>query len=117
MIDAAKVDQPSLFETEKKDEESVKVILFALGEFQSRGFELIDRELPLDRLRGAFKRGTESFGMEEFSDEKIAGILEGIGATVKKIPSYVATHPFRITVSAEIAGHASKVFETEKSRG
>jgi hypothetical protein len=35
---------------------------------------LADRELALDRLRGAFKRAAEKFAAEEFSDEEIAEV-------------------------------------------
>ena len=109
-------DQPTLFDGKKGTAESEKVILFALGEFQSRGFSLIDRELPLDRLRGAFKRAAESFGLEEFSDETIAEVLRELGANVKKLPSFVAKHPFRITVDAELAIRASEAFRSEQEK-
>lgn len=110
------VNQPTLFEAKNDEGETEKVILFALGEFQSRGFELINRELPLDRLRGAFKRSAESFGFEEFSDEKIAGILAKLGANIKKVPIYVAKHPFKITINTELAQNAFEIYklETEK---
>jgi hypothetical protein len=106
-------NQPTLFDANKDESEAEKVILFALGEFQSRGFELINRELPLDRLRGAFKRAAEDFGFEGFSDEKIAGILGKLGANIKKVPIYVAKHPFRITVNAELARNAFEIYKQE----
>ena len=65
-------NQPTLFEAEIGNAEIEKVLLFALGDFQSRGKVLAERELPLDRLRGAFKRATEKFGIAEFSDEQVA---------------------------------------------
>ncbi len=108
--------QPTLFDTKSDNDETEKIILFALGEFQSRGFELIGRELPLDRLRGAFKRAAEGFGYDEFSDEKIAGILEKLGAHIKKVPIYVAKHPFRITVNAEIAHNAFEIYKQNQNK-
>lgn len=115
MTKARKREQPTLFDTNNRDDVAEKVILFALGDFQSRGFQLVDRELALDRLRGAFKRATDLFEMEEFSDEDATKILSGLGASVKEIPSYVATHPFRVTVDSELANIASKVYESEQS--
>ncbi len=104
-------NQPTLFETKTSGGEAEKIILFALGEFQERGFELIDRELPLDRLRGAFKRAAENFGYEEFPDEKIAEILKNLGAKIVKVPIYVAKHPFRVTVDAELAIKATEIYK------
>lgn len=109
-------NQPTLFDAKTEDVLSEKVILFALGEFQTRGFQLIDRELPLDRLRGAFKRATDKFDLAEFSDEKIAEVLAELGARIKKVPSYVAKHPFRITVNTELAIRASEVFKSEQNK-
>jgi hypothetical protein len=102
--------QPNLFETETTAPDIEKILLFALGEFQSRGKVLADRELALDRLRGAFKRACEKFGANELPDEKIADSLEKLGATVKRVPSFVAKHPFRITISAETAEKASQLY-------
>jgi hypothetical protein len=117
MTDDTNKNQPTLFETKTSENEEEKIILFALGEFQTRGFELIDRELPLDRLRGAFKRAAETFGYEEFSDEKIADILRNLGAKIVKVPNYVAKHPFRITVDAELAINASEIYkQTEENK-
>lgn len=112
------LDQPTLFGKKTDETQEEKVVLFALGEFQSRGFELIGRELALDRLLGAFKRAAEAFGFEEFSDEKIAGILDKLGAKIKKVPVYVAKHPFRITINAELAQNAFEIYkqETEKKQ-
>lgn len=103
MTNERKVNQPTLFETNPENMATEEVILYALGEFQSRGFQLIDREMALDRLRGAFKRAAEKFGLEEFSDEKIAAALEKLGAVIKKVPSYVAKHPYKVTVKTELA--------------
>lgn len=102
--------QQNLFETETRAPETEKILLYALGEFQSRGKVLAERELPLDRLRGAFKRACEKFGTGELSDEKLAENLEKLGATVKKVPSFVAKHPFRITVSTAIAERGKQFY-------
>ncbi|MEJ7710748.1 MAG: hypothetical protein WKF84_12995 [Pyrinomonadaceae bacterium] len=51
------------------------IVLYALGDFQARGKVLAERDLPLDRLRGAFKRATEKFHLLEFDDERLAATL------------------------------------------
>ncbi|MBA2494144.1 MAG: hypothetical protein H0V31_05545 [Acidobacteria bacterium] len=103
--------QPTLFAENTENAETEKVLLYALGDFQSRGLTLADRELPLDRLRGAFKRATDKFGLEEFSDEKIAENLEKLGAKIVKVPNYVAKHPFRITISNNLAEKSNKFYQ------
>jgi hypothetical protein len=103
--------QPNLFEEEET--EPNKIILYALGEFQSRKKVLADRELPLDRLRGAFKRACEKFNLDEFSDEEIAGSLEKLGAKITQVPSFVAKHPFRVIVSSELAEASLKLYKSE----
>lgn len=105
-------EQQNLFEAAGtiKNEE---IILFALGDFQSRGKVLAMRELALDRLRGAFKRASEKFGVEELSDDQIAETLENLGAKVKKVPSFVAKHPYRVTISEELAERARTLFLNE----
>ncbi len=110
------MNQPTLFEPNSTNTE--KVILYALGDFQSRKKVLAERELPLDRLRGAFKRACETFGTEEFTDEKIAESLEKLGAKIVQVPSFVAKHPFRVTVQTELAERSFEFFksELEKSR-
>ncbi|MBX7171332.1 MAG: hypothetical protein K1X72_10265 [Pyrinomonadaceae bacterium] len=105
------MDQPTLFES--KSAEVKKIVLYALGDFQSRKKVLADRELPLDRLRGAFKRACEVFGVEELTDEGLAIALEKLGANVKKVPSFVAKHPFRVTVQSELAEKATEFYENE----
>jgi hypothetical protein len=111
--------QPTLFEPQTENTEIEKVLLFALGDFQSRKKVLAERELALDRLRGAFKRAAEKFGIDELSDERIAETLEIMGAKVVKVQSFVAKHPFRVTVSVETAERArqfyGEVLEREKS--
>ncbi len=105
------MNQPTLFE--QKTTEIENVILFALGDFQSRKKVLVDRELPLDRLRGAFKRAYEVFEIEELTDEQLANALEKLGAKVIKVPIFVAKHPFRITVQLELADRAFTFFIVE----
>ena len=98
--------QPTLFEQKTENAEIAKVLLYALGDFQSRKKVLADRELALDRLRGAFKRAAEKFGISELSDERIAETLEKLGAKVVRVQSFVAKHPFRVTVSNNLAESA-----------
>lgn len=109
MIEEQQTNQPNLFDLSQKNVEIELVMLHALGEFQARGKLLAMRELPLDRLRGAFKRAAEKFEIDELSDETIAGNLEKLGAKIVKVPSFVAKHPFRVTVQPDLAEKA-KVF-------
>ena len=109
-------EQPSLFETKSSATQIERILLYALGEFQSRGKVLADRELALDRLRGAFKRAAEKFGTEEFSDEEIAKSLEKLGANIKRVPSFVAKHPFRVTINSEISRQAFESFQAENAK-
>jgi hypothetical protein len=101
--------QPTLFEPRAVDTE--RLLLYALGEFQSRGKVLAERELALDRLRGAFKRAAEKFQTEELSDEKIVEILERLGAKIVRKPSFVAKHPFRVTVHTDLSERAKAVYK------
>ena len=103
--------QPNLFDVKTIEVESI--LLYALGEFQSRGKVLANRELALDRLRGAFKRAAEKFGAEEFSDEQIADALTKLDAKVVKVPNFVAKHPFRITINLELSNRAYELFRKE----
>lgn len=86
------------------------VILFALGEFQSRGHKLAGRELALDRLRHAIDRSFRKFSVEEMTDEIIAESLKKLGAIVTELPQYIAKRPYRVSVPAELAEAASQVF-------
>ncbi len=104
-------EQPNLFQTEGENSEIEKVLLYALGDFQSRGMQLAGRELPLDRLLGAFKRAAEKFGVQEFSDEQIAENLEKLGAKIVQVPNYVAKHPFRVTVFESLAVSSKNFYE------
>jgi histone H3/H4 len=101
-------NQPTLFEPPAVEVE--RLLLFALGEFQARGKILADRQLPLDRLRGAFKRASEKFQTEELPDEKIAETLEKLGAKVVRKPSFVAKHPFRVTIHNELSERAKAIY-------
>jgi len=105
------IEQPSLFEAESAASDIERILLYALGEFQSRGKVLADRELALDRLRGAFKRATEKFGAEEFSDEEIAKGLEKLNAKVFRVPNFVAKHPFRVTIQIDLAERAKRIYQ------
>ena len=108
------MEQPNLFAPEAKPVEvdDTAVVLCALADFQLRGLALAGRELPLDRLRGALRRAAEAFETEELTDERAATAFRALGAQVRRVPSFVAKHPFRVTVSTELAerarGFASK---------
>lgn len=107
------MNQPTLFEAKTQPIEIEKIILYALGDFQSRKKILAERELALDRLRGAFKRACDVFGVEELSDEVLAETLEKLGANVKKRPSFVAKHPFNVTVHTELAERAVEFYKSK----
>lgn len=107
------MEQPTLFESNAEKPEIEQILLYALGDFQSRKKILADRELALDRLRGAFKRAAEKFGVPELSDEQIAESLKTMGAKVVELPNFVAKHPFRVTVPNSLAERA-KNFYSEK---
>jgi hypothetical protein len=114
------MNQPTLFESASEKTTADEVALYALGDFQSRGLVLAGRELPLDRLLGAFRRAADRFQIDELTDEQIAGTLERLGANVKRLPSFVAKHPFRVTVSNELAERSKLFFDNaakpEKSK-
>ncbi len=93
-----------------------RLTLYALGEFQARGKVLAGRELPLDRLRGALRRAAEALGIEEPGDEQAVSTLESLGARVRRVPPFVAKHPFRVTVPDELAGRARGFFEEQRRR-
>ena len=110
--------QTELF-AEKKAEATgdlERVVLYAFADFQLRGKALAERELPLDRLRGALRRAAEVFGVAELSDEAAAQAIQTLGGRVRRVPPYVAKHPFRITVPTELAAHARELYQdTEAS--
>ena len=113
------MNQPTLFEGRADAPDLERLALYALGDFQSRGKALAERELPLDRLRGAFKRAAEKHGVAELPDDQIAETLEKLGARIKRVPSFVAKHPFRVTVSSDAAARArdfySEILERNKT--
>ena len=92
------------------------VVLFALGEFQSRGHKLADRELALDRLRHAVDRACDSFRIEPPSDETLASMLKDAGAKVVQIPNYFANRPYRITVPSTLASAALTVYHQKNGK-
>ena len=104
--------QTTLFDgqREAKGAEAERVLLYALGEFQERGKALAGRDLPFDRLRGAFRRAAEAFGVGELGDEVAASSLAALGAQVRRVPTYFAKHPFRVLVPAPLAERARAFF-------
>lgn len=109
------MDQPTLF-AERANRSAVtgeQLVLSALGEFQARGKTLVDRELPLDRLRGALRRAAETLGAAELSDEEAGAVFESLGAQVQRVPPYVAKHPFRVTVPARLAARAYEFYQQQ----
>ena len=110
--------QPTFFEVEGKagGHEAARIILYALGDFQERGKVLAGRDLPFDRLRGAFRRAAEAFGAPELDDEAAAATLTALGAGVRRVPTYFAKHPFRVVVPRPLAEKARDFFlETKKT--
>jgi hypothetical protein len=97
--------QPTFFEKPggQGEIDTEQIVLYALGDFQARGLVLAQRDLPLDRLRGALKRATEAHGVEELSDEAAVAAFRALGAEVRQVPSFVAKHPFRVIVPVELA--------------
>src|SRR5829696_5851464 len=99
------MSQPTLFEKRSGEAavDPLRVVLYVLGDFQARGKVLAGRDLPLDRLRGALRRATEAHGVEELSDEEAVAVFRTLGAEVRQVPPFVAKHPFRVIVPAELA--------------
>lgn len=109
------MEQPKLFEGKRTADaaERERLVLYALGEFQARGLVLAGRELPLDRLRGALRRASEDLGIEELNDEASVEAFESMGARVRRVPAFVAKHPFRVTISNDLAGRARAFYEEQ----
>ena len=102
--------QAKLFEKATETVDLETVILYALGEFQSRGKVLANRELAFDRLRGAFLRAFQKFRIPDVPEEQIVKALKNIGATVDEIPNFVAKRPYRITIDSRTAFEANNLF-------
>lgn len=103
-------------ETEPGEHDAARLVLYALGDFQGRGLVLAGRDLPFDRLRGAFRRAAAAFGAPELDDEAVAATLEALGAKVRRVPSFVAKHPFRVVVPEQLAERSRRLFlETKKT--
>jgi hypothetical protein len=95
-----------------------RVVLRAFGEFQARGKALAERELPLDRLRGALRRAAEACAVEQLSDEQAVAAMEALGARVRRVPSFFAKHPYRVTAPAGLAARAREFFaEASRAEG
>jgi len=104
--------QTELFGDKKTTDTSEpdRVVLYALADFQLRGKMLVERELPLDRLRGALRRAADAFGVSELSDEQAVAAIQMLGGRVRRVPPYVAKHPFRVIVPAEVAERAKQFY-------
>jgi anti-sigma factor RsiW len=109
------MEQPKLFEGKRAADatERERLVLYALGEFQARGLALAGRELPLDRLRGALRRASEDLGIEELNDEASVEAFEAMGARVRRVPTFVAKHPFRVTISDDLSARARAFYEEQ----
>lgn len=105
--------QPTLFEKRSGQRaiDAERIVLYALGDFQARGLVLAQRDLPLDRLRGALRRATEAHSIEELSDEAAVAALRSLGAEVRQVPSFVAKHPFRVIVPIELAERSKASYQ------
>lgn len=109
------MNQPKLFEQSTDSVALEDVLLYALGDFQSRGKVLANRELALDRLRGAFLRAFTKFGIVELSEEEIVVGLKNLGANVVEVPNYVAKRPYRVTVNEQTGELASELFREKRN--
>ena len=113
------MDQPTFFEQRRKSGRAPageQLVLYALGEFQARGKALADRDLPLDRLRGALRRASETYGVAELGDEEAAAAFAALGAQVRRVPPFVAKHPYRITVPPDLAARARQFYQQQHRR-
>lgn len=112
------MEQPTLFAEQPRAgaRAAEALALYALGEFQARGKTLANRELPLDRLRGALRRAAEAFGVAELSDEAAVASFEQLGAQVRRVPPFVAKHPFRVTVPPAVAARAQAFYQQQREQ-
>lgn len=108
MLESQKNMQPKLFEKPAETVDIEKVLLYALGDFQSRGKALAGRELAFDRLRGAFLRAFEKFGIAMPPDEEIVVELQRLGAEITEVPSFVAKRPYRILINIMLSNRAKQ---------
>ena len=108
--------QRTLFDREGSQggADAERIVLYALGEFQARGLLLAERDLPLDRLRGAFRRAAELFGADELGDEATVSALGSLGANVRRVPTFFAKHPYRVVTPHSLAERARVFFEESK---
>jgi signal recognition particle subunit SEC65 len=111
------MEQPGLFDEKPENKELERALLFALGDFQSRNKVLADRELALDRLRGAFRRAFERFAIDEPEESRVAEALERLGARIKRIPTFIAKHPYRVTVDVDLAARGAELFRQTRTNG
>jgi hypothetical protein len=102
--------QPTLFDKPGGPVAHEQIVLFALGDFQSRGKILADREIALDRLLGAFRRAAEFFESDDLSDLEIVSQLSTLGAKIQEVQSFVAKHPYRIEVPKTLALRAKEMY-------
>ncbi len=118
LVTAFKMRQPTLFDRTKGpgSERAEELVLYALGSFQARGKVLAGRDLPLDRLRGALKRASEAFSVDELTDEEAVRALQSLGADVRRVPPFVAKHPFRVIVPENLAQRALEAFRKKNAQ-
>jgi len=111
--------QPTLFDrrTERGPVDYEQVVLYALGDFQARGKVLAERDLPLDRLRGALRRASEVHGIDELSDEAAVSTFRALGAEIRQVPPFVAKHPFRVIVPTPLAERARQTYREIINKG
>ena len=110
------MNQLTLFALQNENAVIEKLLLYALGEFQARKKVLAERELAIDRLRGAFRRAAQAFAIDEPDDEIIVMNLERLGAKIVKVPNFVAKHPFRVTVQTELAEKSLEFYQAEREK-
>lgn len=109
--------QPTFFDKSDGADgvDAERIVLFAFGEFQSRGKTLAGRELPLDRLRGALRRAAHAHGAEELTDDQATSAMSALGAHVTRVPSFFAKHPYRVSVPQALAERALSFFQEAKA--
>ena len=110
--------QNSFFDVEAEpgERDAARLVLYALGDFQARGKVLAGRDLPFDRLRGAFRRAAAAFNAPELDDETAAATLGALGAKIRRVPTFFAKHPFRVVVPEPLAEKSRRFFLETKKR-